>query len=60
MSQNFGAVKMWINPESLVIRNNKDITPTRTKGGFSLQYWGEGLTEISLTGTTRLLSDSKV
>ena len=52
MFQNFGAIKMWINPQTLQINNTKDIQPTRTKGGFSLQYWGEGLTEITLSGTT--------
>lgn len=48
----FGAIKMWINPSNLTIRNKKDIYSTRTKGGFTLQYFGESLTELSIGGTT--------
>jgi hypothetical protein len=48
----FGIVSMYINPNNMVIRNAKIITEERTKGGFSIQYWGENLTKISLRGTT--------
>ena len=48
----FGVVKMYVNPESMVIKDEKLITEDRTKGGYTLQYWGEKLTTISLSGTT--------
>lgn len=47
-----GIVEMYINPQSISIQDKKTITPQRTKGGFVLQYWGEELTTISLSGTT--------
>ena len=49
---NGSAVQMYINPENFVIRESKQITETRTKGGFVIQYWGENLTKITLSGTT--------
>ncbi len=49
---NGSSVKMYINPENFVIRESKQITNTRTKGGFVIQYWGENLTELTLSGTT--------
>lgn len=49
---NGDAVQMYINPESLRVSESKQISSTRTKGGFVIQYWGENLTEISLQGTT--------
>jgi hypothetical protein len=48
----FGIVRMYINPNSLVFSHKKLIDKTRTKGGYTLQYWGEDLTTISLSGTT--------
>ena len=45
-------IQMYINPENLSIRESKHITQTRTKGGFAIQYWGENLTQLTLTGTT--------
>lgn len=48
----FGTVKMYVNPSSIKYGNKKNITKERTKGGFTLQYWGEELTIISITGTT--------
>jgi len=48
----FGLIKMYINPQSISYRNKKVIEKTRTKGGYSLQYWGEDLTEITLAGVT--------
>ncbi len=47
-----GIVDMYINPQSLQITHNKKINPERTKGGFVVQYWGEELIEISISGTT--------
>lgn len=49
---NGSAVQMYINPENFVVRESKQITETRTKGGFVIQYWGENLTKITLSGTT--------
>jgi len=48
----FGYVDMYINPETLNISESKSLTQTRTKAGFILQYAGENLTEISVSGTT--------
>jgi len=48
----FGVVKMYINPSSISYNNSKLITQERTKGGFTLQYWGENLTKLSIQGTT--------
>jgi hypothetical protein len=47
-----GLVKMYINPESISINDKKLIQKEQTKGGFSLQYWGEDLKTIRLSGTT--------
>ena len=45
-------VEMYVNPQSVVYDYSKQITETRTKGGYVLQYWGENITSLSLTGTT--------
>lgn len=49
---NGSTVKMYINPQSLEIRESKQISSTRTKGGFIVQYWGANLTEIVIRGVT--------
>ena len=49
---NGGAVQMYINPENFMVKDSKQITETRTKGGFVIQYWGENLTQLTLSGTT--------
>ena len=46
------AVQMYINPENFVINESKQITQTRTKGGFLVQYWGDNLTKLTMSGTT--------
>jgi hypothetical protein len=48
----FGTVRMFINPQNIQYIDKKTIHKDRTKGGFALQYWGEELTEISISGTT--------
>lgn len=48
----FGIVRMYINPQSISYVNKKLITKDRTKGGFTLQYWGEDLTVLNINGTT--------
>ena len=46
-------VEMYINPQGIGYNYKKLITqPTRTKGGFVLQYWGEELTTLAIHGTT--------
>lgn len=47
-----GWISMPINPQSLRINEKKDLSETRTKAGFVLQYAGESLTEINIDGTT--------
>lgn len=48
----YGFVDMYINPQSLSISESKSIQPQRTKGGYVIQYWGENLTTIKLSGHT--------
>jgi hypothetical protein len=45
-------VEMYINPSSVQYNHKKLITKTRVKGGYSLQYWGEDLISLSVSGTT--------
>ena len=47
-----GVIPMFINPQSIVYGNTKLINKERTKGGFSIQYWGEDLSELSIDGHT--------
>jgi hypothetical protein len=48
----FGIVRMYVNPSSISYTHKKLIDKARTKGGFTLQYWGEDLTTLQLQGTT--------
>lgn len=48
----FGVVKMYVNPRVVRYAHKKLINPDRTKGGYSLQYWGEQLSTLTLSGTT--------
>lgn len=48
----FGIVRMYVNPNSISYVDKKLITKDRTKGGYTLQYWGEELTSINIAGTT--------
>jgi hypothetical protein len=48
----FGLVRMFVNPENLTIADRKLIIRDRTKAGYTLQYYGEDLTTITLSGTT--------
>lgn len=48
----FGIVKMYVNPQNITVRDSKLINKDRSKGGFILQYWGENLTSLTLSGTT--------
>ncbi len=45
-------IPMYINPQQIQITENKIINEQRTKGGYSIQYWGEELSKISASGNT--------
>lgn len=45
-------VQMFINPQSADYSYKKVIPYQRTKGGFVVQYWGEDLGTVRLSGTT--------
>ena len=47
-----GIIEMYINPQSIAINEAKTIDAKRTKGGFVVQYWGEELTTITISGHT--------
>ncbi len=48
----FGVVRMFINPQNIQYQHRKLINKERTKGGYTLQYWGEELSQLSISGTT--------
>jgi hypothetical protein len=48
----FGTVRMFINPQNISYQHKKLITKERTKGGYTLQYWGEELSQLNIAGTT--------
>jgi len=48
----FGVVRMYVNPSNITYSDKKLINKDRTKGGYTLQYWGEELTSLSISGTT--------
>lgn len=47
-----GIVEMYINPQSIKYTDKKHISQVRTKGGYTLQYWGEELGSVSVNGNT--------
>jgi len=47
-----GVIKMYINPENITYSYKKLINPQRTKNGYVVQYWGEDLIKIRMSGTT--------
>src|ERR1017187_2631579 len=47
-----GVVSMYINPQRVQSSMKKIINRQRTKGGYIIQYWGEELTTIQLSGHT--------
>lgn len=47
-----GIVRMYVNPSSISYVHKKIINKDRTKGGYTLQYWGEELDTINISGTT--------
>lgn len=44
--------KLYINPNQIRINEQKNIKDTLTKGGYSVQYWGEMLTTLEISGNT--------
>lgn len=48
----FGIVRMYVNPHNISYADRKIISKDRTKGGYTLQYWGEELTVLNISGTT--------
>lgn len=48
----FGVVRMFVNPQNITYNHKKLITKDKTKGGFTLQYWGEDLSTLNISGTT--------
>jgi|SRR6185436_1056709 len=48
----FGIIRMYVNPNSISYNHKKLINKDRTKGGYTLQYWGEELDTINISGTT--------
>lgn len=47
-----GVVKMYINPSRIQYNYEKVITNERSKNGYILQYWGENLPTLDLSGST--------
>ena len=45
-------VQMYINPARVQYSNKKIITKQKTKGGFALQYYGEDLGTLGISGST--------
>jgi len=45
-------VPLYINPQTFSIQEVKLVTPTLTKGGYVVQYWGEELPIIQASGLT--------
>lgn len=48
----FGIVRMYVNPSRIQYVHKKLISRDRTKGGYTLQYWGEELDVLNISGTT--------
>lgn len=45
-------IRMYINPQQFNISDKKLINTQLTKGGYTMQYWGEELSTIQIGGTT--------
>ena len=45
-------VQMYMNPQQITYQYRKQVSETRTKGGYVLQYWGEEITGLNVNGTT--------
>jgi len=49
---NRSIVPLYINPKTFDITEGKIFNESLTKGGYVIQYWGEKLAEIQVSGTT--------
>jgi hypothetical protein len=47
-----GVVQMFINPDNIKYDDKKIISKERTRNGFLLQYWGEELKTLNISGST--------
>lgn len=48
-----GIISMYINPQSIAYNYRKVVgPPERTKGGYLVNYWGEELPTLSISGST--------
>jgi hypothetical protein len=45
-------LEMYINPQSIRSSQRKSIQSKKTKGGFLVQYWGEELETLGISGST--------
>lgn len=45
-------LEMYINPQSIRSSQRKSIQSKKTKGGFLMQYWGEELETLGISGST--------
>ena len=45
-------VPLYINPSQVQTNYAKNISETQTIGGFIIQYWGDKITTIAMSGTT--------
>lgn len=45
-------IEMYVNPQNVTYSHKKTISSQRVKGGFLLQYWGEDLSTLRISGTT--------
>jgi len=45
-------IQMYVNPKSIRYNYKKDISSTRTRGGFVVQYFGPQLPTLTIQGTT--------
>lgn len=45
-------IPLYLNPQNIQIQEGKIVSDTLTKGGYVVQYWGEKLIGISVSGTT--------
>ena len=45
-------VPLYINPSQIQTNYSKNMSETQTLGGFVIQYWGDRITTLGITGTT--------
>jgi len=49
---NSRVVPLYINPSTITTNYTKNISESQTIGGFIIQYWGDKITTMSISGTT--------